>query len=106
MTHPDYPPHNGDPEADRCVCGGIRHWHAVAPYGCDDCDCTEFHPIEPAYQQAWASRWFKHGNCETHCVECGRCIEAGESYTTDHSGDVWFDVCDVCSVCPQPSEDT
>ena len=41
-THPDYPPHNGDPQADRCVCGGIRHWHAVAPYGCDDCDCIEF----------------------------------------------------------------
>ena len=40
--HPDYPSPNGDPQGDRCVCGGIRHWHAVAPYGCDDCDCTEF----------------------------------------------------------------
>ena len=43
MTHhPEYPPHNGDPQADRCICGGIRHWHAVAPYGCDDCDCNTF----------------------------------------------------------------
>lgn len=46
MEHPDYPPHNGDPQADRCICGGIRHWHAVAPYGCDDCDCTEFRAEE------------------------------------------------------------
>ena len=27
MTHPDYPPPDGNPQADRCVCGGIRHWH-------------------------------------------------------------------------------
>lgn len=42
MEHPTYPPANGDPQGDRCVCGGIRHWHARAPYGCDDCDCTAF----------------------------------------------------------------
>ena len=41
-THPDYPPANGDPQGDRCICGGIRHWHAIAPYGCDDCDCRSF----------------------------------------------------------------
>ena len=41
--HPDYPQDRGTPQGDRCVCGGIRYWHAVAPYGCDDCDCTEFH---------------------------------------------------------------
>lgn len=41
-AHPDYPPANGDPEGDRCVCSGIRHWHAVAPYGCDDCECSTF----------------------------------------------------------------
>lgn len=45
-THPDYPPHNGDPQTDRCVCGGIRHWHAVDPHGCDDCDCTSFQSSE------------------------------------------------------------
>lgn len=50
VTHPDYsecqfPPGGGD----RCVCGGVRHWHAKAPYGCDDCkSCSEFRPIEDA----------------------------------------------------------
>ena len=49
MTHhPDYPPANGDPQGDRCICGGIRHWHAVAPYGCDDCDCRAFLSTEDA----------------------------------------------------------
>jgi hypothetical protein len=41
-THPDYPIRHGIPAMDRCICGGVRHWHAVAPYGCDDCECTEF----------------------------------------------------------------
>lgn len=27
---------------DRCKCGGVRHWHAIAPRGCDDCECREF----------------------------------------------------------------
>jgi hypothetical protein len=40
--HPDYPIRHGIPAMDRCICGGVRHWHAVAPYGCDDCECTEF----------------------------------------------------------------
>jgi hypothetical protein len=30
----------------RCRCGGVKRHHAVAPFGCDDCDCTEFTPIE------------------------------------------------------------
>jgi len=44
VTHPDYsactfPPGGGD----RCACGGVRHWHASPPYGCDDCkECTAF----------------------------------------------------------------
>lgn len=40
--HPDYPQDRGNPQGDRCVCGGIRYWHAVAPHGCDDCGCTQF----------------------------------------------------------------
>ena len=40
--HPDYPVRRGDPPMDRCVCGGVRHWHAPVPRGCDDCDCVEF----------------------------------------------------------------
>ena len=47
-AHPNYPPHNGDPQADRCVCGGIRHWHAIAPYGCDDCSCEAFTGVDAA----------------------------------------------------------
>lgn len=42
ISHPVYPVRPGHPEMDRCVCGGVRHWHGVAPYGCDDCPCTEF----------------------------------------------------------------
>jgi hypothetical protein len=46
VTHPDYPVREGDPELDRCVCGGVRHWHgasvAEGGEGCDDCDCPEF----------------------------------------------------------------
>lgn len=42
-SHPIYSPTDGtDPNGDRCVCGGIRYWHAVDPHGCDDCDCTSF----------------------------------------------------------------
>ena len=41
-THPDYPIRHGVPAMDRCKCGGVRHWHAMPPYGCDDCACTEF----------------------------------------------------------------
>lgn len=40
---------------------------------------------------------FRHGTCATHCVDCGRCMEADEPYTTEHHGDSWFDVCDVCT---------
>ena len=40
--HPDYPVRPGNPAMDRCTCGGVRHWHALAPRGCDDCDCREF----------------------------------------------------------------
>jgi len=42
VVHPTYPIRHGAPAMDRCTCGGVRHWHAVAPYGCDDCECTEF----------------------------------------------------------------
>jgi hypothetical protein len=49
-SHPDYsgrtfPPGGGD----RCTCGGVRHWHAKPPSGCDDCECSEFTaaPLEP-----------------------------------------------------------
>lgn len=62
MTHPDYPPPNGDPSGDRCICGGIRHWHAVAPYGCDDCDCTGFlTPTDAAIIQSNADNdaWYR-----------------------------------------------
>ena len=38
--HPDYPIRHGVPAMDRCICGGVRHWHA--PDGCDDCDCRGF----------------------------------------------------------------
>lgn len=41
-VHPDYPQDRGNPQGDRCVCGGIRYWHAVHPYGCDDCECSTF----------------------------------------------------------------
>lgn len=42
-SHPSYPIRHGVPAMDRCVCGGVRHWHGAAPYGCDDCEsCTEF----------------------------------------------------------------
>jgi hypothetical protein len=40
--HPDYPIRRGDQPMDRCVCGGVRHWHAPVPRGCDDCNCVEF----------------------------------------------------------------
>ena len=44
--HPDYlwatAEDPGNPKHDRCICGGIRYWHAVHPYGCDDCGCNEF----------------------------------------------------------------
>ena len=49
VPHPTYraPDEPGlDPRGDRCVCGGIRYWHAVAPHGCDDCPCTEFEETE------------------------------------------------------------
>ena len=52
--HPTYPIRHGVPAMDRCICGGVRHWHALAPNGCDDCDCEEFAldeswraPVEP-----------------------------------------------------------
>lgn len=42
IPHPDYHADPSIAEGARCVCGGIRHWHAAPPYGCDDCDCIEF----------------------------------------------------------------
>lgn len=49
ILHPDYGPgpqsidmYHGVPGNTRCVCGGIAHWHAVAPHGCDDCRCERF----------------------------------------------------------------
>ena len=42
IKHPDYPIRHGVPAMDRCVCGGVRHWHAPAPHGCDDCPCEDF----------------------------------------------------------------
>lgn len=44
QPHPDYQPGSG-PQGDRCLCGGIRYWHAAPPHGCDDCDCTAFRPV-------------------------------------------------------------
>ena len=44
VQHPNY--RIGDPDdanAARCVCGGIRYWHATLEGGgCEDCDCLEF----------------------------------------------------------------
>ena len=62
--HPDYPPPSGDPQGDRCICGGIRHWHAVAPYGCDDCDCAEFTRYDGLHRWYWTGLDFR-------CTLCG-----------------------------------
>ena len=43
-AHPDYSGGIFAPgQGDRCICGGIRYWHAKPPYGCDDCnECVAF----------------------------------------------------------------
>ena len=76
MTHPDYPPPNGDPSGDRCICGGIRHWHAVAPYGCDDCPCTEFTPAISSHYGL--HRWYWTG-AEFRCELCGMLTTEAEA---------------------------
>lgn len=43
VDHPTYPIRHGIPAMDRCICGGVRHWHAESPNGCDDCDCEAFY---------------------------------------------------------------
>lgn len=41
--HRAYPIRRGDRRYERCTCGGVRHFHAPAPNGCDDCEeCSEF----------------------------------------------------------------
>lgn len=45
VPHPDYRSDPNTFSGERCECGGIRHWHAPSPYGCDDCDCTAFTPV-------------------------------------------------------------
>ena len=64
-AHPDYPQDRGTPQGDRCTCGGIRYWHAAAPYGCDDCDCAMFTP--EAADDGWdaAQAWIDD---EDDCV--------------------------------------
>lgn len=50
LVHPDYRPVaayavnniHGVSGNTPCTCGGIAHYHAIAPHGCDDCSCTEF----------------------------------------------------------------
>lgn len=51
IPHPDYSRvsgrwttdmNHGVPGDTKCVCGGIAHWHAPSPDGCDDCPCTRF----------------------------------------------------------------
>lgn len=40
--HPEYPVDPSNGELDRCVCGGVRHWHGTGT-GCeDDCGCRTF----------------------------------------------------------------
>jgi hypothetical protein len=48
-THPDYSRCEwADPASgDQCECGGVRHWHAKTPLGCDDCSCAEFRLAVP-----------------------------------------------------------
>jgi hypothetical protein len=43
--HPDYFAYGKAPgsSSDRCVCGGIRYWHATPEGGgCEDCPCEKF----------------------------------------------------------------
>lgn len=48
--HPDYSVCTWDvpSHGDRCICGGVRYWHAVAGLGCDDCPCEDFVLAESA----------------------------------------------------------
>jgi len=49
LPHPDHGRIDGEPRAnggdDPCVCGGTRYFHALAPHGCDDCDCEAFRAV-------------------------------------------------------------
>jgi hypothetical protein len=44
VQHPNYKNQTRDDiQAARCVCGGIRYWHATLEGGgCEDCDCPQF----------------------------------------------------------------
>jgi len=64
--HPDYPIRHGIPSMDRCICGGVRHWHAVAPYGCDDCPCEEF-----TLDENWRPPVDEIGSCPDYDYELG-----------------------------------
>lgn len=49
VQHPNYEIREGDPNGDRCECGGIYYWHAtVEGGGCEDCGCEEFHRADEA----------------------------------------------------------
>ena len=60
---------------DRCVCGGVRHWHAREPYGCDDCDCKQFSLDSEATRNARVQ--FRAVTGETHGVHVTVVIFAG-----------------------------
>lgn len=49
VPHPAYSPDwTRQSGGERCICGGIKHWHATPEGGgCDDCPCTEFRPATP-----------------------------------------------------------
>ncbi len=66
MEHPDYPIRRHDREMDRCVCGGVRHWHAKEPHGCDDCECEGFVPAPEQPRTAFVVR--ANGPGEPHVV--------------------------------------
>jgi hypothetical protein len=79
-AHPDYPT-GPSPELDRCTCGGVRHWHARAPYGCDDCPCAQF------------------VLATDQCPDCGR--PPAEHWTlrmTDEEMATWKDSTVVCTL--------
>lgn len=86
--HPEYPPECGDPAMDRCICGGVKHWHADPPLGCDDCVCEKF----SRQMHVLPSRTAGH----VYVVldgpvgpECGRFVECENAYGTSISLGEW-----------------
>ena len=75
QTHPEYPIRHGAPAMDRCKCGGVRHWHAMAPYGCDDCACTGF-----VLDEDWRA--------PAHNDEIRTNVESAIAYLRFHAGEI------------------